>query len=217
VIADQELLVDEALQRLDRFFMGEGPVHQTLRELARRLDEQGIAYAVIGAMAFFLHGYRRETVDVDLLLTREGLARFKETLIGLGYVPAFTGANKHFRDTRTGVSVDIITAGEYPGDGKPKSVAFPDPKTASESKGGIRIIKLASLIELKLASGISAKARLKDLADVQEAIKELKLPRSLGDALDPYVSAAYHSLWDGVEADRSNQSRPDYDEQPPGE
>jgi hypothetical protein len=213
VISDQELLVDGALQELDRFFMEEGPVHKTLRELARRLDEQGIDYAVIGAMALFLHGYRRETVDVDLLLTREGLETFKETLIGLGYVAAFAGANKHFRDARTGVSVDIITTGEYPGDGKPKSVAFPDPRSVSESKGGIQTIRLPSLIELKLASGISAKARLKDLADVQEAIKELKLPRNLGDTLDTYVRDTYYSLWDGVEADRLNQARPDYDQE----
>jgi hypothetical protein len=213
VISDQELLVDGALQELDRFFMGEGPVQKTLRELARRLDEQGIDYAVIGAMALFLHGYRRETVAVDLLLTREGLERFKETLIGLGYVSAFAGANKHFRDTRTGVSVDVVTSGEYPGDGKPKSIAFPDPRSVSESKGGIRTIRLGSLIELKLASGISAKARLKDLADVQETIKELKLPRSLGDTLDAYVRDTYYSLWDGVEADRLNQARPDYDQE----
>jgi hypothetical protein len=128
VISGQELLVDRALQELDRFFMGEGPVPKTLRELARRLDEQGIDYAVIGAMGLFLHGYRRETVDVDLLLTREGLKRFKETLIGLGYVSAFTGANKHFRDTLTGVSVDIIITGEYPGDGNPNRLRFQIPE-----------------------------------------------------------------------------------------
>jgi hypothetical protein len=106
--------------------------------------------------------------------------------------------------------------GEYPGDGKPKPVVFPDPSSVSQSMAGIQIIRLEPLVELKLASGISAQARLKDLADVQEAIKELRLPRTLGEALNPYVREKYYSLWDAVESDRLNRSRPDYDNPDPG-
>ena len=44
-------------------------VHKTLEKVTKRLDELGIPYAVVGAMAFFFHGYRRFTDDVDLLVS----------------------------------------------------------------------------------------------------------------------------------------------------
>lgn len=213
MIRRPETSIDAALREADWFFMGEGPVHSTLQRLARRLAEHDIDYAVIGAIALFLHGYRRETVDIDLLMSQEGLEVFKREMVGLGYVATFAGARKHFRDAETGVKIDIVTAGEYPGDGKPKPVAFPKPKDVRELKNGIQVIRFETLVELKLASGISASARLKDLADVQEAIKELDLPRSFGDALNPYVRDEYLSLWDAVETDRLNEARPDYDQE----
>ncbi len=119
--------------------MAEGPVHKTMRTLARRLSEEGIDYAVAGGMALVLHGYRRETVDVDVLLSKEGRALFMEILVGRGYIPLFPGAKKAFRDAETGVEIDILTQGEYPGDGKPKPVSFPDPSNASTEIDGIRI------------------------------------------------------------------------------
>jgi hypothetical protein len=44
---------------------------------------------------------------------------------------------------------------------------------------------------LKLASGVSAADRLKDLADVQELIKIRKLDSDFALKLDPYVRAKY--------------------------
>ena len=62
--------VDSLLRSVDEFFMAQGPVHKTLRQLARRMPEEGIDYALVGGMALALHGYRRETVGVDILLSR---------------------------------------------------------------------------------------------------------------------------------------------------
>ena len=73
------------------------------------------------------HGFRRLTDDVDILVTREGLKTIHEQLEGLGYVPPFTGS-KNLRDTEYGVRIEFLIAGEFPGDGKPKPVAFPDPE-----------------------------------------------------------------------------------------
>jgi hypothetical protein len=70
--------------------------------------------------------------------------------------------------------------------------------TASVDIDGIRYLNLPSLLELKLASGLSAAHRLKDLADAQELIRVLKLPRDLGDRLNPYVQAKYFELWDAL-------------------
>src|SRR5690242_15120870 len=110
-------------------FEQESAVHKTMRKIAKRLDDLGIPYAVVGGMAMFFHGYQRFTTDVDILVTREGLRQIHERLEGLGYVPPFTGS-KHLRDADTGVKVEFLTTGDYPGDGKPKSVAFPNPEEA---------------------------------------------------------------------------------------
>ena len=189
--------VDDLLRDSDDFFRGQGPVHRTLRRLAKRLDEETIPYSVLGGMALYLLGYERLTTDVDLLMTPEGLAAFRERFLGRGLVTAFTGAQKTFRDAETKVKVKVITTGEDPGDGKPKPVSFPDPSLAFTDREGIRVITLEKLIELKLASGLSAPHRTHiDLADVQRLIEELHLPLALADQLDPSVRSEYQHLWE---------------------
>jgi len=117
--------------------------------------------------------------------------------VGLDYRPVFSGAEKTLRDAETGVRIEIVTAGEYPGDGLPKPVAFPDPMAPGVTVeiDGVRVVTLEKLIELKLASGMSAPHRLRDLADVQDLIVCLKLPLALADQLDSWVQAAYRDLW----------------------
>jgi hypothetical protein len=187
---------DEILREVDEFFMKAGPVHDTLRKLAERLSKEKIEYAVIGGMALALHGFVRPTQDIDLLMTAEGLDRFHEQMVGRGYIPAFPGARKHFRDGETGVPIEIITTGEYPGDGKPKPVAFPDPSEASIEVGQYRVAGIEKLIEMKLASAISAEhRRLRDMADVQQLIETLDLPLELSQGLDSSVRSDYERLW----------------------
>ena len=175
--------------------MESGKLHVTLADVTRRLEEAAIPYAVLGAIALGRHGYHRMTLGINLLLPPEGLAQFKERLVGHGYVPAFPGAAKSFRSADTGVRVEVITAGQYPGDSLPKPVVFPNPAEVSVEIAGVRVVTLEKLIEFKLASGISAPHRLRDLADVQDTIRTLHLPADLADGLDPSVRPAYHDLW----------------------
>lgn len=182
-----------------RYFMGQGNLNRALAHLAADLEEHGIDYLVVGALALFAHGYPRLTEDIDLIFTTEGLDRFHEELIGLGYAPAFPGARKRLRSTKDGVRIDVIAAGEYPGDGQPKPVSFPNPSEASVEIDGIRFATLEKLIELKLASGMTAPHRLKDLADVQEMIKVKHLSREFAEHLNEYVRAKYLELLDAVE------------------
>jgi hypothetical protein len=186
------------LREASAFFTGAGPLHTTLRRLAQRLNAAGIAYALLGGLALAEHGYPRLTEDVDLLVTPEGLERFQERLVGRGYRPASANARKTFRDTETGVRIEFVTTGEFPGDGLPKPVAFPDPAApgVSVEVEGLRVVALETLVELKLASGTSAPHRLRDLADVQDLIVRLALPREWAERLDPSVNAAYLDLWD---------------------
>lgn len=175
--------------------MSQGDVYTTLRNLARRLDEEQIPYAIIGGMALAAHGFVRMTQDVDVLVTEEGLKKLHQNMLGRGYTRAFPGAAKSFRDADTHVRIEVITTGEFPGDGKPKPVSFPDPEAASLEREGVRVITLEKLIELKLASGISAPHRLRDLADVQDLIRALDLPQNFQERLDPSVRGKYSELW----------------------
>jgi hypothetical protein len=190
-----------------RYFMGEGTLNKTLARLSNDLEEHGISYAVIGAVALLAHGYPRFTEDIDLVMTAEGLEKFHEELIGLGYVPAFPGARKRLKSTVDGVSIEVMTTGEYPGDGKPKPVSMPEPTAASTEIDGIRFVTLEKLIELKLASGMSAPDRLKDLADVQELIKIRKLDADFASQLDPYVREKYRELEAAVRNSTSIQEK----------
>jgi hypothetical protein len=84
--ADTEERFVRALENADQFFMKTGKVHRATYALAERLEELNIAYAIAGAMALGAHGYERVTSDVDVLLTKEGLARFKAASLGRGYL-----------------------------------------------------------------------------------------------------------------------------------
>ena len=145
-------------------------------------------------MALGAHGYERVTTDVDVLLTREGLERFKRDNLGRGYVEKFPGS-KGLRDTENGVAIDVLLAGDFPGDGRPKPVAFPDPAAAAVVGERFRILALPTLVELKLASGMTAPHRLKDLADVLELIRVARLPEAFAETLNPYVRDKYEELW----------------------
>lgn len=185
--------------------MGRGLLRDALDRLASDLDENGIDYAVIGAISLNLHGYTRATVDIDLLMTKEGLSAFREKLVGLGYRPAFEGAKKSFRTTQGNLTIEIITAGEYPGDGLPKPVKFPHPQEHSVVIEGIKTLNLPKLVELKLASGISGAARLKDLADVQELIKFRDIKREFSEKLDSSVRDKFIELYDAVLEEREQK------------
>ncbi len=200
---------DRMLREASAYFAGGGRLHGALRRLTQRLNAEGIPYALLGGLALAEHGYPRLTEDIDLLLTPSGLGRFRQRLVGRGYRPAFSGAEKTFRDTEAGVRIEIVTTGEYPGDGLPKPVAFPAPTTPGMTVEieGIRVVTLEKLIELKLASGMSASHRLRDLADVQDLITRLRLPLTLADQLDPSVQETYRDLWEKAHAGRSTGSQ----------
>jgi hypothetical protein len=200
MVAYEELLNRDpkwAFREGSMHFEKESAVHRTLQAIVSRLEQLGIPYAVAGGIALFFHGYRRFTEDVDILVSAEGLRQIHQHLTGLGYVPPFAGS-KNLRDTESGVRIEFLVAGNYPGDGKPKPVAFPEPETVSVEIEGIRFLGLASLIELKLASG-TARGRRRDLADVAELIRILNLTEAFAERLDPSVHALYHELWEEVQ------------------
>ena len=180
-------------------FEGKSAVFLTLKKITQRLKELNVPYAVAGGMALFFHGVRRFTEDLHILVRREDLPEIHRRLEGFGYLPVFSGS-KNLRDTESGVRIEFLVTGDYPGDGKPKPVAFPEPAKTSLEKEGIRWLTLPALIELKLASGMTNPAWLKDLADVQELIRILNLPLEYREQLQPFVREKYVELWQSVKA-----------------
>ena len=183
-----------ALNESGLHFQGQSSVHKALRAIVRRLNELDIPNAIVGGMALFAHGFRRFTDDVDLLVTRESPKVIHEKLEGRGYLPPFAGS-KQLRDTENGVKIEFFVTGGYPGDGKEKPVAFPDLSRVTVDLDGVSILALPTLIELKLASGMSNERRMKDITDVDELIRILKLPRDLAAELNPYVRPKYLERW----------------------
>lgn len=197
---------DWAFQEGSMYFDEGNAVFKALRQITRRLDDLGIDYAIVGGLALFKHGYRRFTEDVGLLVTPENLEKIHEHLDGLGYLPPFKGS-KHLRDTQHGVKIEFLVTGQYPGDGKPKPIPFPDPADVAVDIDGVKVLRLATLIDLKLASGMTNPLRGQDLIDVQRLIQILGLPRSTADELNPYGRERFLQIWQMI------QDNPDLHEQ----
>lgn len=191
--------LSEIAREADEFFMGQSPIHQAMLRLAQRLREAEIPFVVAGAMAVNSHGHKRTTADFDIILTQAGLEAFKALWLGRGWVERFKGS-RGLLDAELQVPIDVLIAGDYPGDGKPRSISFPDPSDVEAVEvEGIPVLPLPTLIELKLASGITTTHRLKDLDDVMQLIRVNALGRDYAEQLDPFVQAAYLERWDAAQ------------------
>jgi hypothetical protein len=185
---------EAALEQAGRYFMGTADVQLAADRLAGKLEELGIPYAICGGLAVTAHGHPRTTMDVDVLLTAEGLLRFKADALGRGWLERFPGS-RGVNDVQHHVPIDILVTGGLPGDGRPGGVAFPDPETAGVVIGGKRYLQLPLLIELKLASGLSAPDRPRDFDDVIQLIRANALAEDYAAQLHPDVRAKYRELW----------------------
>ncbi len=184
----------------DAYFSRRSDTFETLKRVAGRLEGLGIAHAAVGALAFFEHGYRRFTTDVDLLVTADGLRAILDRPEAIGCVVPPTGRDQ-VRDVATGVRIDFLVAGRFPGDRKPGPVAFPDPGAPGVAIdfGGVMVLDIARLVEIGLASGLTGGIhRMKDTVNVIEWIKVAQAPESFADRLHPSVRDRYAELWTGI-------------------
>lgn len=131
------------------------PAHvaQATHRVAEAFTAARVPYCVVGAVAANAHGHRRATQDVDVLVNKADIGRAAAAVDGRGYRPRYKGAQRSWRDVVSGVDIDLLASGEYPGDGLPKPVAFPaldgsphDCCVATEC--GVRVINLPRLIEV---------------------------------------------------------------------
>jgi len=174
--------------------LGESEAHKALWKLVGILESENLPYAIVGGMALNEYGHRRATIDVDLVMREEDLLAFKERWLGKGYAERVPGTGK-LLDTEFGVRVDVLSTGRFPGDDKPKPVAFPDPATTAVRGDRFSLLPMSRFIELKLASGMVAPHRGKDLVDVQELIRSAGLAPDFAEELDPWVRDKFLELW----------------------
>jgi hypothetical protein len=203
VVGGKPCTFTQRLKEIDMFFQKRDPVHQTMRRTARRLEKAGISYAIMGAMAVNAHGAERTTSDVDVLLTKEGLDRFRQEFVGKFYDP-IPGRSRRFVERRSGIRVDILVTGHYPGRGGPKPFAFPDPDQASEEIANTRVVTLPQLVQLKLAAG-----RYYDFGDVTFLIRVKNLDESFLDKIHSAVRQDFLACLD--EAREEKRREEEYD------
>ncbi len=183
--------------------MGQAEAQLAARKLVDILEREGVPYAIIGALALNEYGHRRVTVDVDLVMREEDLRLFKARWLGRGYAERVAGTGKLI-DTEFDVHVDVLSTGRFPGDDKPKPIAFPDPALEAIRGAPFAMLPMPRWIELKLASGMVAPHRRKDLTDVQELIRSAKLPKELAGELHDWVRPTFELLWREVEDGAAN-------------
>ena len=92
------------------------------------------------------------------------------------------GRPRRFVERQSGVTVDCLVTGRYPGSGKPGPLAFPDPAEASQEIEKIQVLTLPQLIQLKLAA-----RRYYDFGDVVFLIRTHNLDDSFLQQIHPCV------------------------------
>ena len=155
----------DPLRAIAIFHRGKDPAHLSLRRVVGKLQKAGFPYAIMGGMAVDVHGHRRFTKDVDILLTARGFEEFRRRFVPGDYRPV-PGRSRRFKDRANGVLLDVLVTGLFPGRGTPGPIAFPDPRRVRQRIRNVYYLNLASLIELKLAA-----RRHQDFADVVQLIR----------------------------------------------
>jgi hypothetical protein len=147
---------------------------ESVWDVAQRCDQAfaaaGLRYAIVGSVAVCLHGYRRNTVDLDLLVQRADFPAIRQALDGAGF--AGDQGQREFRGIES-VHIHLLFADEPAGNDRTYAINFPRPGEHATTTviEGLSVVTLPRLIELKLACGLGDLRRThRDLADVVELI-----------------------------------------------
>jgi hypothetical protein len=156
------------------------------------LAHQGLPHAIVGGVAVCLHGYQRNTIDVDLLIRSDEAQAVRELLESAGWR---WDTNQKQLVCDSGVILQFLLSGERAGSGS--EVCFPDPadeKSVTELEG-LSVLTLARLIETKIACGQNNARRMhKDFADVVELIAAHNLNSSFARNLHKSLQPIFRQL-----------------------
>jgi hypothetical protein len=149
----------------------------TALECHAALAAAHIPHAIVGGVAVCLHGYRRNTVDLNLLIRPDDRAKAYATFCA------------------TSIPVRFLLSGERAG--KDAEIYFPDPDSPGVTVEieDLAVLDLARLIETKLACGLGSPRRIhRDLADVIELIAVHQLSRSFARHLHKSLRPTFRKL-----------------------
>lgn len=182
----------QALQR-DKRHMKD--IDAVLQRLRKDFAEEGIPFAIVGALAVRQHGHLRFTEDIDILTTKEGLEKIHSRFGGRGISPRAAGLRKKLYESEHQVNIDVITQGEVAG-GAGSPIVFPHPDDVGPlTPEGYRYPTLERLIEFKLASHIWGH-RDQDRADVNKLIQINRLDEALAPRLPAALREKYLEILD---------------------
>jgi hypothetical protein len=156
------------------------------------LHAAGVPHAVVGGVAVCLHGYRRNTVDLDLLVRPDDQNRVREALEAHGYT---WSAERAEFCAPSGIPVQFLLSGQRAGSGAEVLLPDPDQRGVTVEIEGLAVLSLARLIEVKLACGLGSPRRThRDLADVVELISVHKIGRAFARNLHKSLRADFRKL-----------------------
>ena len=156
------------------------------------LSEAGIAYSVCGGVAVCLHGYQRNTTDLDLIIRGEDSDAVREILTKGGYT--WDADQAEFR-TPDGIAIQFVIAGQKAGKETEVSISQPVGDLNVEQIEGLSVVRLSRLIEMKIACGMSNLRRThKDFADVVELISKRGLDGSFARHLHKSLRPTFRQL-----------------------
>jgi hypothetical protein len=172
--------------------LGNENLWQTAQVCDGILREQQIPYAVCGGVAVCLHGYQRNTIDLDLIIRPSDSMRVKQALLDAGMT--WDDTQHEFRTT-SGIPVQFLMTGERAGSGSEVHLPEPVGEFNIEQIEGLSVLRLSRLIEIKIACATGNLRRThKDLADVVELIVVRKLDGSFSRYLHKSLRKTFREL-----------------------
>lgn len=157
-----------------------------------QLADQNHAHAILGGVAVCLHGYQRNTIDIDLLVRYDEAQMVREVLESGGW--KWDTTQKQLVSD-SGTILQFLLSGDKAGVGS--EVRLPDPGDADAvtELEGLPVLTLARLIETKIACGQGKARRMhKDFADVVELIAKHNLNSSFARKLHTSLQPTFRQL-----------------------
>lgn len=172
--------------------LGNENLWQCAAECHRMLAEAQIPHCVCGGVAVCLHGYQRNTVDLDLIIRKADSQKVKSTLENAGLVWNRDQAEFH---SAAGIAVQFLYSGDRAGNLSEVYLPEPEGRPNVETLEGLPVLRLSKLIETKIACGLGTARRThKDLADVVELIAIRNLNSSFARYLHKSVRETFREL-----------------------
>lgn len=177
--------------------------NETLWETAVRCDQilasAAIPYSVCGGVGVCLHGYQRNTVDLNLVIQSADLNQVRRQLEENDF--QWNEQQAEFR-TPNGVAVRFLIAGDRAGKDSKVRISPPIGDDNVEVREGVSVVRLSRLIEMKIACGLSNLRRThKDFADVVELIAVRKLDKSFAGLIHKSLRPTFRQLVDHAHAE----------------